>query len=117
MKKASFIVGLIAGIAGILTGITLLVFGLNMQVTNKDSKVILIIGVVGLLIQISGLVGACIQDIKHKVVTFVLMLISGIISIPMALYSISADSPISFILGLVVAIMFIVASVLRVLSK
>lgn len=115
MKKGSFIVGLIAGILGISSNIILLVIGLNMPVTIQDTNKVCIFSALGLLFSIAGLVGACL--IQTKKIMGILLIITGVINIFPGMYSLSADSALTFIMNLVVAIMFIVSGILGLTSK
>ena len=49
MKKASFIIGLIGGILGILSCSFLLFTGLNMKVTEADVSKVIIFSIVGII--------------------------------------------------------------------
>lgn len=115
MKKASFITGLIGGILGIISCGILLFSGLNMKVTEVNGTKVMIFSVVGLLLSILSLVGACINN--KKVLTGVFILLGAIANIPCSLYSISADNPMTFIICAVVAILLIVAGIMRLCEK
>lgn len=110
MKKATFILGLIGGIIGIISCILLLLIGLNMKVTNPHGTQTLIFGSLGLLASIAGLIGACIAQNKNKLAG-ILMTIATIFNIVVAFTSISANSPLNFLMGLLVAILFLISTI------
>lgn len=115
MKRASFIVGLIGGILGVISSGMLLVSGLNMKVTEVAVSKVIMFAIIGLLLSILALVGACINN--KKVLTGIFILIGAIANIPCSLYSISADNPITFIMCAVVAILLLVAGIMRLCVK
>ena len=103
MKKASFIVGLIGSILGIISCGILLFSGLNMKVTEADANTVLVLSIIGLLLSILALVGSCINS--KKVLTGIFIIVGAIANIPCSLFSISADNPITFIMCIIVAIL------------
>lgn len=111
MKNSSFILGLIGGILGILLGGILVMIGLNMKVTDPNSTNVLIFGVLALLSSIAGLVGACIVKNNGKFAG-ILMIIATIFNIIAAFNAIGGDSPINFIGGFIVAILFLIGGIL-----
>lgn len=115
MKKASYIVGLIGSIIGIISCGMLLFSGLNMKVTETQGPIIITLSIVGILFSILALVGACIN--KAKTLTGVFILLGAIANIPCILFSIGADNPISFITCAIAAIMLIVAGIMRLVVK
>lgn len=116
MRKASFIVGLIGGILGIISCGFLLFSALNMKVTEADINKVLIFSIIGLLLSIAALVGSCIVE-KKKNLSGILMIVAGISNIPCSLYSISADNPITFILCAVVAILLLISGIIALCLK
>lgn len=114
MKKASFIIGLIGGILGIISCGMLLFSGLNMKVTEAAVSKVIMFAIIGLLLSILALVGAC---INKKVLTGIFILIGAIANIPCSLYSISADNPITFIMCAVTAVLLLVAGIMRLCLK
>lgn len=114
MKKASFIIGLIGGILGIISCGMLLFSGLNMKVTEAAVSKVIMFAIIGLLLSILALVGAC---INKKVLTGIFILIGAIANIPCSLYSISADNPITFIMCIVTAILLLVSGIMRLCIK
>ena len=115
MKKASFIVGLIGSILGIISCGALLFSGLNMKVTESHASTVIILAIIGLLLSILALVGACINN--KKVLTGIFIIIGAIANIPCALFSISADNPITFIICIVVAILLLISGIIRLCIK
>lgn len=115
MKTASFTIGLIGGILGIIGNGILLFSGLNMKVTAVDGNKVLIFAIAGLLLSILALVGACINN--NKVLTGIFILIGAVANIPSSLYSISADNPMTFIICAVVSILLIVSGIMRLCVK
>lgn len=115
MKKASFIVGLIGSIIGIISCAILLFVGLNMKVVEADVNKVIVLAIVGLLLSILALVGTCINN--KKVLTGIFILIGAIANIPCSLYSISADSPATFIMCAVVAILLLISGIMRLCVK
>ncbi|EOR20543.1 hypothetical protein A500_16435 [Clostridium sartagoforme AAU1] len=115
MKRASFIVGLIGGILGVISSGMLLFSGLNMKVTEAAASKVIMFAIIGLLLSILALVGACINN--KKVLTGIFILIGAIANIPCTLFSISADNPITFIMCAVVAILLLVAGIMRLCVK
>lgn len=115
MKKASFIVGLIGGILGILSCGVLLFSGLNMKVTNPQTNIVIVVSIVGLLLSVLALVGACITN--KKALTGIFILIGAIANIPCIVFSISADSPITFITCSVTGILLLVSGIMRLCEK
>lgn len=116
MKNASFIIGLIAGILGIMLGCSLVFIGLNMKVTNPHSNAVMIFSVLGLLSSISGLVGACIVNTKNKLAG-ILMIIAAILNLFAGFNSIGADSPLNFVGLLVVSILFLISGIFSLKKK
>lgn len=114
MKKASFIIGLIGGILGMISCGMLLFSGLNMKVTEAAVSKVIMLAIIGLLLSILALVGAC---INKKVLTGIFILIGAIANIPCSLYSISADNPITFIMCAVTAVLLLVAGIMRLCLK
>lgn len=115
MKKTSFIVGLIAGILGIISNGILLFSGLNMKVTEAGVNQVLMFSIIGLLLSILALVGACMNN--KKVLTGIFILLGAIANIPSSLFSISADNPMTFIMCAVVAILLLVSGIMRLCIK
>lgn len=115
MKKASFIVGLIGSIFGIISGIVLLVVGLNMKVTEAFGGTVLIWACAAALTSILALVGASINN--KKVIMGIFMLIGAIGNVGASLFSIPADSPVTFLSCIVAAIMLIVAGIMKFFIK
>lgn len=115
MKKTAFILGLIGGIFGILLGCMLLFIGFNMKVTNPAGDSTLTFAFLSILASIAGLVGACIVNNKEKL-SRIFMIIAFIVNLAAAFTSISADSPINFIGGLVVAILFLISSIFTMIK-
>ncbi len=116
MKKSSFIVGLIGGILGILSCGFLLFSGLNMKVTEVDGNKVLIFSIIGLLISILALIGACIVE-KKKNLAGAFMLLGAVANIPCSLYSISADNQITFMICAVVVILLLVSGIMALCLK
>lgn len=116
MRKASFIVGLIGGILGIISCGFLLFSALNMKVTEADINKVLTFSIIGLLLSIAALVGSCIVE-KKKNLSGTLMIVAAIANIPCSLYSISADNPITFILCAVVAILLLISGIMALCLK
>lgn len=115
MKKASFIVGLIGGILGAISCSILLFAGLNMKVTEEDVTKVMVVAIIGLLLSILALVGACINN--RKVLTGIFMIAGALINIPCVLFSISADNPITFIMCAVVTILLLISGIMRFCVK
>lgn len=115
MKKASFIIGLIGGILGIISCGMLLFSGLNMKVTEAAVSKVIMFAIIGLLLSILALVGACINN--KKVLTGIFILIGAIANIPCSLYSISADNPITFIMCILTAILLLISGIMRLCEK
>lgn len=115
MKKASYIVGLIGSIIGIISCGMLLFSGLNMPVTNTQTNYVIVLSIAGLIFSILALVGACIN--KAKTITGILILLGALANIPCILFSIGADNPISFITCAIAAIMLIIAGIMRLVIK
>lgn len=109
MKKTAFILGLIGGILGILLCGMLLFIGFSMKVTNPAGNITLIFSILGLLSSIAGLVGACL--VNNCKSSGKLMGIACLINFVTAFISISADSPINFIGGLTVTILFLISTI------
>jgi len=114
MKKASFIIGLIGGILGIVSCGILLFAGLNMKVTEVDANKVIILSIIGLLLSILALVGACLDK---KILAGIFILVGAIANIPCVFYSIPADSPITFILCAVVAILLLISGIMKLCIK
>lgn len=115
MKKASYIVGLIGSIIGIISCGILLFWGLNMLVTNPQTNYVIAVSIAGLIFSILALIGACIN--KKKTITAIFILLGAIANIPCILFSIGADSPISFITCAIAAIMLIISGIMRLVVK
>lgn len=115
MKKASFIIGLIGGILGILSCGILLFSGLNMLVTHAQTNTVIALAIIGIILSILALVGACINN--KKVLTGIFILLGAIANIPCSLFSLSADNPITFIMCAVVAILLLVSGIMRLCIK
>lgn len=115
MKKASYIVGLIGSIIGIISCGMLLFSGLNMPVTNTQTNYVIGVSITGLIFSILALVGACIN--KAKTITGILILLGALANIPCILFSIGADNLISFITCAIAAIMLIIAGIMRLVIK
>ena len=79
MKKVSFIIGLIGGILGIVSCGILLFAGLNMKVTEVDANKVIILSIIGLLLSILALVGACLDK---KILAGIFILVGAIANIP-----------------------------------
>lgn len=120
MKKVTFILGLIGGIMGIISCLLLLFIGLTMKVTIPDGITTVIITIIngglGLLATIAGLVGACIAQNNNKLAG-ILMIIATIFNIIVSFTSINAQSPLSFLMGFIVAILFLISSIFAFKSK
>lgn len=116
MKKASFIIGMIGGIFGILCCAFLLFSALNMKVTEADANKVLLFSIIGLIISIVALVGACIVE-KNKIIAGIFMILGAIIHIPCSLYSLSADNPVTFIGCAVVTTLFSISGVMALCLK
>lgn len=110
MKKTAFILGLIGGILGILLCGMLLFIGFSMKVTNPAGGSTLTFASLGLIASIAGLVGACLVNNGNKL-SGKLMGVACLINFAAAFASISADSPINFIGGLTVAILFLISTI------
>lgn len=115
MKKASYIVGLIGSIIGIISCSILLFSGLNMLVTNPQTNYVIALSIVGLLLSILALVGVCINN--KKILTGIFILIGALANIPCVLFSIGADNPMTFIACAIAAIMLIIAGIMRLVVK
>lgn len=115
MKKASFIIGLIGGILGILSCSFLLFTGLNMKVTEADVSKVIIFSILGILMSILALVGACISN--KKILTGTFIILGAIVNIPCSLYSISADNPVTFIFCGVTMILLFISGIIRLCEK
>ncbi len=115
MKKASFIIGLIGGILGIISCGILLFSGLNMLVTNPQTNTVIAVSIAGLLLSILALVGACISG--KKALTGIFILLGAIANIPSTLFSISADNPITFIMCGITAILLLISGIMRLCEK
>ena len=115
MKKASFILSLIGGIIGILGSGVLLLVGLGMLVTNPNTSTVISSSVLSLLLNIGALVSGCING--KKVVNGIIIIVSGLANIMVINGSVLADSPLTFIVGLVVVILLLVAGILRLCVK
>lgn len=110
MKKSAFILGLIGGIIGIISCGMLLAIALNMKVTNVHADSVLAFSILGLLASIAGLVGACIVNNKSKLAG-ILMLIGTVLNVLAAFNSIGSDSTINFVVGLITAMLFLIAGI------
>ena len=115
MKKASFIIGLIGGILGILSCGILLFTGLNMKVTNPQTNIVVVLSISGLLLSILALVGVCISN--KKALTGIFILLGAIANIPCTLFSIPADNPITFIMCGITAILLLISGIMRLCEK
>jgi len=116
MKKAVTVLGIIAGIIGALNSGLLLLNGLNMKVTDPNVNAIVTVSVVGLLLQIMGMVCSLLSYKKPKILGM-LIILAGLSSGGVAWYSIPADSPISFIGGGIVGLLFIIAGIIAMTQK
>ena len=87
-----------------------------MEVTDPNGMAIIIMSVVGLPLQITGLV-CSLTFYKNPKVLGVLILLAGLSSAGVAWYSIPADSPISFIGGCIVSILFIITGIMAMTQK
>ena len=116
MKKTAFILGLIGGIFGILLGCMLMFIGFNMKVTDPAGDSTLIFGLLSILASIGGLIGACIVNTKEKL-SRIFLIIAFVINLFASFTSISANSPINFIGGLVVTILFLISSIFSFIKE
>ena len=114
MKKASFIIGLIGGILGIVSCGILLFTAFNMKVTESDGPKVLMFSAIGLLLSILALVGACLDK---KILAGIFILVGAIANIPCVFYSIPADSPMTFIMCIVTAILLLISGIMKLCIK
>lgn len=115
MKKASFIIGLIGSILGIIGCAILLFNGFNMLVTEAYGTQVMISAPIGLIFSIAALVGACISN--KKVVTGILMLVGAIGNIPSIVYSVPTDNKITFIICVITMILLFISGIMRLCEK
>jgi hypothetical protein len=115
MKKASFIVGLIGSILGIISCAILLFSGLNMKVNEPHGNGVIIFAIIGLLLSILALVGSCINN--KKVLTGIFIILGFVGNMPCSFYSVFANNPITFIMCAVVAILLLISGIMRLCEK
>lgn len=116
MKKSVFTLGLIAGIAGIVScGILLYVY-FGMPADKEGIGGILGIGIVALLLQIAGLVFSISAEKKTKLAGIV-MILAAISDLVASLASMSIDSIISFLLCFITFILFLIAGIISITTK
>lgn len=115
-RKTEFVLGLISGILGILSCGLLIFKALMMPVANQMGNSVIAIGIIALLFQIAGLVCSLVVE-KNPKLMGIIILCAGIADIPASLWSISADSPISFLLCAVTAILFIITGIIALVKK
>lgn len=116
MKKSVFTLGLIAGIAGIVScGILLYVY-FGMPADKEGIGGVLGIGIVALLLQIAGLVFSISAEKKTKLAGIV-MILAAISDLVASLASMSIDSIISFLLCFITFILFLIAGIISITTK
>lgn len=116
MRIASLIMGIIGGSVGILCSIILLVQAMISPVTAFDGKFVITVAVVALVMNILALTFACMSHWKNKI-TGSIILLATVIDIVSVGASIEADNPILFVCFMAVAIMLLVASILRLFQN
>lgn len=116
MRKASFILGLIAGIFGIIIAGALLVNGMLMPAIIPGVGSIIAVSLLGLICSIAGIVAAALVG-KKKVLSGVIMIVTSLVFILVALNSITGDNILTFVGGLIVFILFLLAGIFGLCIK
>lgn len=110
MGKSLSILGLIAGIIGILSCGALLFTARNTPLGHAYVNDVLFVYAIALNLQIIGLMFA-IQGSKNSHITGIIMIIAGISDLIAGVFSIVGDNPASCIACFVVFILFLVAGI------
>ncbi|WP_368488435.1 DUF4064 domain-containing protein [Clostridium sp. BJN0013] len=113
MKKTAFILGIIAGVVGIISCGGLLYVGLNSPATDKNANDVIIAASIGIIFQIIGLVYALMVESKTKTAGKV-MIVAGIFDFIAAFFSTIGDSPITFISCLIVFVLFLISGIFAI---
>lgn len=116
MRIASLVVGIIGGCIGILCSIILLIQAMISPVTAFDGKFVITVAVVALVMNILALTFACMSNWKHKITGSILLFATVVDTISVGA-CIEVDNPILFVCFIAVAIMSLVASILRLLQN
>lgn len=113
MKRSALILGLIAGIVGIISCGGLLYVGLNTTLEHENVYGVIIVSLIGLILQIVGLVYALMVESKTKTAGKV-MIVAGVFNLIVCIFSILGDSPITFIACFIVFILFLISGIFAI---
>ena len=115
MKTASFVLGLIAGIVGIISAGVTFVVGMGLPVTNPDANFIVRGSIFVLVFQIAGLVLAAIRkrSIPFGIIE-ILAGLSGLIGLTVAVF---ADVLAMFLTFIIAAILFVIAGIFKMMPE
>lgn len=116
MKRAVLIIGLIAGILGILACGLLIMKAFGMPAYEQIAGIVLKRSAIVLLLQIAGLVFSLIASKSPKLFG-ALIIIAGLSNFGTLDSSIHTDLPVSFLIGAVAGIMFIIAGIMSLVQK
>lgn len=112
MKKTALILGLIAGIVGILScGILLFIELTTTTMERQYVNITTWVAFVSLILQILGLVYALMVERKPKTAGKI-MIIAAVADLISSFFSILGDSPVSFISCFVVFVLFLIAGIM-----